>query len=244
MEDLKALVLAAGKSTRLHPVSGGLPKPLIRIAGESILSRTLRWLAFHGISTVWVNLHYKPEEIRAAIGDGSRFGLAVRYIWEPEILGTAGAVRNLASEWVSTFLVVYGDNLVCFDLRTFHRFHLEKQATASVALFDRRTHSHTGVAGGRVELGPDSRIIAFHEGTNGATPPLVNAGAYLLEPEVVGDIPADQFYDFGRDLFPRMLGAGRAVYGYIIRGYCLGIDTPESYDEAIRLVESGEVELP
>jgi len=243
VRDLKTLVLAAGKGSRITSVSGGQPKPLIRIAGTPILAWNLRWLSSQGIRRVWINLHYRPEEIRAAIGDGSQFGLQVRYSYEPEILGTAGAVRNLASEWADTLLVVYGDNLVRMDLNAFFLFHRKHRPTVSVALFDRRRHSHTGIAGGLVTLEPDGRIKAFSEGGMNGSSPLVNAGVYLLEPEVVQRIPADRLYDFGRDLFPVLLDQGDAMCGYVITGYCLGIDTPDSYRQAVRLVESGEVDL-
>ena len=240
---MKALVLAAGKSTRITPVSGGLPKPLIRIAGETILGRNLVWLASEGIRDIWINLHYRPEEIREAIGDGSRFGVSVRYVNEPELLGTAGAVRNLAAEWKDTFLVVYGDSLVRLDLGAMFRTHRAHAPVATVALFDRRKHPHTAIAGGLVETTSDSRILAFAEGTSEPGRPLVNAGVYLLEPDVTADIPPGQAYDFGRDLFPGLLAAGRPLYGHVLDGYCLGVDTPESYREALRLIQTGAVVL-
>lgn len=244
MAALKALVLAAGGSTRIAGVSAGHPKPLIRIGGETILGRNLRWLAQEGIQKVWINLHFKPEEIRAAIGDDLRFGVGVRYIYEPEILGTAGAVRNLASEWDNTFLVVYGDNLIRMDLHAFLHFHSKKKTVASIALFDRRVHPNTGIIGGYVNLAADWRILAFHEGVGDGNRPLVNTGVYLLEPEVIKEIPGGQFYDFGRDLFPRLLSEGKEIYGYVIpSGYCLGIDTPECYQRAIDLIQKGEVTL-
>jgi NDP-sugar pyrophosphorylase family protein len=140
---MKALVLAAGKSTRITSVSGGHPKPLIRIVGETILGRNLMWLAGEGVRKIWINVHYRPEEIQEAVGDGSRFGVSVRYVHEPKLLGTAGAVRNLAAEWKETFLVVYGDSLVRLDLRAMFRVHRVHHAVATVALFDRRKHPHT-----------------------------------------------------------------------------------------------------
>lgn len=236
-------MLAAGKSTRIASVAGGRPKPLLEVQRETVLSRNLRWLSTQGIKRVWINLHYRPDEIQAAIGDGARFGLTVQYVYEPDILGTAGAVRNLSSEWDKTLLVVYGDSLLSFDLHGFFEFHRARQACLSIALFDRERHRHTGIAGGQVKLAADGQLEAFCEGEAGQTPPLVNAGVYLIEPEVVATIPTSQVCDFGRDLFPRMLSDGQRLYGYLITGYCLGIDTPESYEQAMRLIKSGEVVL-
>src|SRR5690606_14186574 len=110
------LVLAAGRSTRISPVTNGLPKPLLELGGTSLLGWNLSWLRSHGIEEIWINLHHTAERIRAAIGDGAAFGVRVEYAHEPELLGTAGAWRALADRWQDTSLVVYGDNFMRFDL--------------------------------------------------------------------------------------------------------------------------------
>ena len=111
-----AVLLAAGNSTRIAAVGGGIPKPLLPVQGEPILVRNVRWLAGAGVRRIWVNLHYRGDLIRAALGDGSAWGVEIRYSEEPTILGTAGGVRKLLSSLGETFLVVYGDNLVDLDL--------------------------------------------------------------------------------------------------------------------------------
>ena len=138
------MVLAAGKSTRIAPVGGGVPKPLLAVQGESILVRNVRWLAGAGVRTIWVNLHYRGDLIRAALGDGSVWGVAIRYSEEPTILGTAGGVRKVLSELGHTFLVVYGDNLVELDLGAFVESHLRRRADVSIALFDDSTPNTGG----------------------------------------------------------------------------------------------------
>ena len=248
MEKIKTLLLAAGKSTRIASITQGHPKPLIQIEGETVLHRNLRWLALQGVRDIIINLHFKPEEIRAATQSGSALGLNIRYSDEPEILGTAGAVANLAHEWTDTFLVVYGDSLLNIDLPRFLAFHRDRKSLLSIALFDRTIHPHTGIYGGSVELSPDAKITAFHEG--GTTPargdtlnaPIVNAGVYLLEPEIVRMIPK-RFCDFGKEIFPNLLSEGIPLYGHFITGYCLGIDTPESYERALKLINNKEEEL-
>jgi NDP-sugar pyrophosphorylase family protein len=239
----KAAVLAAGKSTRIAPVAGALPKPLITIAGEAILARNLRWLAASGIEQVSINLHYEPEVIRQLIGDGSAFGLQVNYSYEQEILGTAGGVRRIASHWNETFLVVYGDSLVRANLPLMQQVHCASGAPITVGLFDRTRHPHTGIAGGAVTIEAQGRVVSFIEGAGAATSALVNAGIYLLEPEIVARIPPASFCDFARDLFPRLLAATVPINSHIIEGYCLGIDTPEAYRRALRLVDEGTVKL-
>ena len=100
-----AVLLAAGKSTRIATVAEGVPKPLLPVQGEPILVRNVRWLAAGGVRDIWVNLHYRGDLIRSVLGDGSIWGVQVHYSEEPTILGTAGAVRRLLSSLGETFLV-------------------------------------------------------------------------------------------------------------------------------------------
>jgi mannose-1-phosphate guanylyltransferase len=239
------LVLAAGKSTRIAGVTGGLPKPLLRVGGKSILSRNLEWLAESGIRSVWINLHHHPELVQQAVGDGRPWGLQVRYSHEPELLGTAGAWKRLDAYWEGTSLVVYGDNLLRFDLRRFLEHHRSAGALATIALFDPGRHPNTGIAGGYVELGPQDRVARFVEGTRpaGGHPLLVNAGAYLLEPSLRTAVGAG-FQDFGRNVFPALAASGRLA-GYVLEpnGYCLGVDTPESLQAAHLLIAEERIAL-
>lgn len=239
----KALVLAAGKSTRISSISQGRPKPLIEIAGETIISRNLRWLAAEGIETVFINLHYKPDDIRDFVGDGSRFGLHVSYALEPEILGTAGAAKALQAHFAETFLVVYGDNLIDTSITDFLAAHRDSNADATVATFDRTRHPHTGIAGGRVRIDASNRIIDFKEGADDTISPLVNAGVYALEPQVLDTIPENTFFDFAKDVFPAMLDARQKIMSAPITGYCLGLDTPESFARAGDLISNRKIQL-
>ena len=231
---MKALLLAAGKSTRIAPISKGTPKPLLELDGQSVIKRNLAWLARSNVSDIWINLHYRPDEIKRHVGDGSEWGIKIRYALEPEILGTAGAVKNLESEWNETFLVVYGDNLFDFSLDDFLNFHRQHQCLASIALFDRNRQVHTGVAGGQVLLDPPY-VQEFIEGSSLLVSPYVNAGVYVLEPAILKSIPNERFYDFGKDLFPGFVKVNK-IAGHVINGYCLGIDTPESYESALTII--------
>ena len=239
-----AVLLAAGNSTRIAPVSGGLPKPLLPVQGESILVRNVRWLGAAGVQNVWVNLHYRGDLIRAALGDGSRWGVRIQYSEESTILGTAGGVRKLLPALGETFLVVYGDNLVALDLEAFVDAHVRRRAEVSIALFDERT-PNTGMVGGQVVLGDDDAVVSFAEGMGEErSAPFVNAGVYAVEQRVLKDLPAERFLDWGRDVFPALLAGGARVLGYPIEGYCLGLDTPGKYERGLALISSGRVNLP
>ncbi len=238
------LVLAAGKSTRIASRSGGLPKPLMEIGGKPIVAHTLEWLAASGIATVWVNLHYDADRVRDTLGDGTQFGLTVRYSFEPEILGTAGAWKKLRQEWSRTSLVVYGDNLMRFNLLRFLGVHRDAGALVTAALFDPAVHAHTGIAGGYAVLGAGARIEQFVEGSApGNTGAYVNAGAYLIEPGA-GDWIPDGFQDFGRDVLPRLASA-RALAGHVLErdAFCLGLDTPASFERGEELLRAGSISL-
>ena len=241
----RALVLAAGLGSRIRSVAGDLPKPLIAFAGRPILAHNLRWLAAGGVREVVINLHYGADQIRAAIGDGAAFGLAVDYVFEPELLGTAGALGNVwrhAGDGVSNTWVVYGDNILNCDLGAVWRAHCDRAGEATVVLFDPARHANTGIAGGRVAVDQTGLVSGFVEGPGEG---LVNAGLYVVEPSVSDLIPADRLIDFGRDVFPAMLARGRRLAAHIMEpeGVCLGLDTPEAYAAGQALLAAGRVRL-
>lgn len=250
--DVPALVLAAGRSTRIAEIAAGRPKPLLDVGGRSLLEWNLLWLASHDVSRVWINLHHEGDAIRSAIGSGGTVGLDVRYAPERSLLGTAGAWRRLRGEWRSTSLVVYGDNLMRFDIERLLRAHRETGARMTIALFDPARHANTAAAGGiaRVEEG---RVTAFREAVSSGLPAhpasgeastgLVNAGVYALEP-TVAELIGPGYQDFGHDVLPRLVEHGW-VAGHVIEptGFCLGLDTPERYERARAMVANGVVAL-
>lgn len=244
----KALVLAAGMGSRIRSIAGDLPKPMISFGGEPIIARNLRWLAQSGVTEVWINLHFQAEVLARFIGDGSAYGLHVRYIFEPELLGTAGALANLGDVFSERMFVIYGDSVLRMDLEALVEKHEEADADVTIALFDRDIHAHTGIAGGRVEIDATGRVSGFVEG---ALPPehaqrdLVNAGVYVCEPNIEALIPRGRLVDFGRDVFPAMLERNDPLFAHVIEpeGYCLGLDTPESFAAGEALISSGRIRL-
>lgn len=240
----KALLLAAGLGSRIRKVVGDLPKPLAPFAGHPIMVHNLRWLARSGVSDVWINLHYQADMIREVIGDGSDFGLRTHFVYEPELLGTAGALGNIADVFDETMLLVYGDNIVRCDLDALRAQHRMRAAEVTIALFDQDRHHHTGIAGGRVLINDAGAVTGFVEGS-ASDSPLVNAGVYALEPSILDLIPRSGLVDFGRDVFPAMLSRGRSLEAYVIEdgGFCLGLDTPESYAAGQGLLLSGRIRL-
>ena len=245
---LNCLVLAAGMSTRLAALTGGAPKPLTPVHGIPVLHRNLRWLSEQGIREVWINLHYRAAEIKASIGDGSAFGLRVRWSEENPILGTAGAAKKLERELSTAehFALVYGDNVFGFDLQRMVAGHLAAKALrpellGTVAVFDPQRNPHTGIAGGRVATSGDGQIAGFVEGQPDA-PGFVNAACYVLETKILQRVPPPpQATDWAREVFPNALQDGEYLRAHLIEGYCLGIDTPAAHRCAEELFQNGRV---
>lgn len=201
------------------------------------------------MTPIWVNLHYRAADVRSAVESMPEAG-HVRFSPEEEILGTAGAWRKLAPVWAGTSLVVYGDNLTRFDLKSFRAAHRSAvrssggRVVATVALFDPDRHPHTGIAGSRVRLDGEARVAGFEETRDGtAARGLVSTGACLLEPTLATRIEPG-FADFGADVFPALV-PGNALAAHVVEdgGFCLGLDTPVHFDRGAELVASGRVAL-
>jgi NDP-sugar pyrophosphorylase family protein len=223
---MKAFILAAGLGTRLRSLGLNLPKVMVPIGGKPLLQHHFEWFKTQGITEFVLNLHYLPEKITEYFGDGGQFGVQIAYSLETEILGTAGGVKKMeANLRAGTFLVLYGDNLIRFDLAPLLAFHRQRGAVATVALFE----SSEPWTGGVVETDAAGRVTAFREKPDRKTisTNLINAGIYLLEPTVLDYIPAGQFCDFGKDVFPKLLAAGQPVYATKPQAYIHDCGTPE-----------------
>ena len=231
---MKALILAAGKGTRLRDTAGDVPKPLIDAGGITPLQHAAEWVAGVEPERIWVNVHAGAQQIVRALGE--RVGdVPVSYSYEPELLGTAGAWKKLEQEWTEPSLVVYGDNIMRFDLRALFAAHAAHGALVTIALFDPGVHRNTGIGGGRVEL-DGARVRRFVEG---ASEGIVNAGAYVVEPSLATRLPHG-FLDFGHTVLPALAMSGELA-GHMMEaeGYCLGVDTPERLEIARELVGAG-----
>lgn len=227
---MKAMILAAGEGTRLRPLTSTLPKALLPIGGHPVIEHQLYWLKSHGIQEVIINLYYFGERIKDFLGDGSHFGMNIYYSPEKSLLGTAGGVRKVSHFFDGTFVVVYGDVLTTFDLSAMLKFHQQKNAIATMAIFE----SQNACAVGIVELNEDGRILSFVEKPRSPIATLANGGIYVLEREVLDYIPERAFFDFAYDVFPRLIQLRLPLYGYVLKpdDYLIDIGTPDKYYEA------------
>jgi len=240
---VKAMLLAAGRGTRLRPLTDTCPKPMIPIGNRPLLEHIVRLLSRHGFDQLVINLHHLPGVIQGYFGDGSDWNVRITYSLEEELLGTAGAVRRMAHFFDETFLVYYGDNLTNFDLADMWQAHRREGQMASIGLLWMDQPTTRGIIG----LDEKSRVDRFVEKPRPEEvfdDYLVNAGTYVLEPEIIERIPPDQVCDFSHDIFTRMLAEGLGIYGHRLRGQLLSTDTPERYEYAQQRVASGAFSLP
>jgi mannose-1-phosphate guanylyltransferase len=240
---MKAMVLAAGKGTRLFPLTGVIPKPMAPVAGKPVLEHIFDLLARAEVEEVHTNLHYLADRILGHYGEETRLsGTRVRFRHEERLTGTAGGVRRLASVSAidESFVVIMGDALTDVDVHDLIAFHKEKGAIAALALKHVEDTSEYGV----VELDAERNILRFQEGPDPreATNNLANTGIYVLEPEVLDYIPKDTYFDFAQDVFPWLLRSGEKIVGYDEgEFYWSDIGTLESYRTAQRDALSGKV---
>ena len=223
---MKGMILAAGEGQRLRPLTNHLPKPMLPIAGRPLLEH-------HSITDLAINLHHLPQAVIDHFGDGSDWGVSLRYSVEKYLLGSAGGVKRLQDFFDETFIVYYGDLFTQADLHPMIDLHRQTSAPVTMGLYRVPDPWNRGI----VELNDEQAITRFVE-----KPPrdqvfsdLANAGIYILEPEVLDSIPAEQMCDFGHDVFPDMLAKGARIAGYVIEDSLIDIGLPEKYEEANHL---------
>jgi mannose-1-phosphate guanylyltransferase len=235
---VQALVLAGGEGTRLRPLTLTLPKPVIPLAGRPFLTFMLDWLRRHGVDDVLLSCGYRSHDVERVLGDEHR-GMRLRYVVEDEPLGTAGPLRLAADEGVleDRVLVLNGDCLTDIDLTAELAQHEAHGAKATLALMPVDDTSPYGV----VPTTDDGQVEAFLEKRPGPAPTnRINAGAYVLEREVVERVPAGRAVSIEREVFPELVGDG--LYGYLADGYWIDIGTPARYLEATYDLLAGRVE--
>jgi mannose-1-phosphate guanylyltransferase len=225
---MQALILAGGKGTRLRPLTVYTPKPIVPICNRPFLLYQIDTLRRAGITDITLSLSYQQNKIEQLLGDGSDYGVALRYKVEPQPMGTAGAYK-FAEELIREPTVVFnGDILTDLDLKAVIREHNERKAMATVVLAPVDNPRSYGL----VETESNGRIRQFLEKPREAeiTVNTINAGTYVLEPKVLDCIPAGENHSFEYGLFPNLLARKEAFYAHIPqRTYWIDIGTPERY---------------
>jgi len=228
---MQALILAGGKGTRLRPLTVYTPKPIVPICNRPFLLYQIDTLRRAGVTDITLSLSYQPEKIEQQLGDGSNFGVKLKYTVEPQPMGTAGAYK-FAEDLIREPTVVFnGDILTDLDLKTVIRQHKERKAVATIVLTPVEDASAYGV----VETENDGRVLRFLEKPKPEETSCknINAGTYILEPKVLDLIPKGENHSFEYGLFPNLLKRGEAFFAHVPpRTYWIDIGTPARYLQA------------
>lgn len=225
---MQCVILAGGKGTRLRPLTIHTPKPIVPLVGRPFLYYQLDLLRRAEVHDVILSLSYQPNKIEDTFGDGSHYGMRIRYTVEQQPLGTAGAYKNAEDQIDSTTIVFNGDILTDLDLTEVIAFHRDRGAAATIVLAPvENPHAY-----GMVETDETGRVLRFREkpaADEEITTNHINAGIYLLEPEVLARVPADEPSSFEYDLFPALVSSGAPVFGFVAKHYWIDIGTPRRF---------------
>ena len=235
---MQALILAGGEGTRLRPLTSTIPKPVVPLVGRPFIVYMLEWLRGHGVDDVILGCGFMADAVREVLGDGSDLGIRLRYLEEPRPLGTGGALKFAEDLLEQRFFMLNGDVLTDMDLTAQLEQHERTGARATLALMPVDDPSAYGL----VRCHDDGSVIEFTEkpGPDELNSNLVNAGAYILERNVLdGMPPAGTNLSIEREVFPTLVGDG--LYGYESSGYWLDIGTPDRYLKATYDILEGKV---
>ncbi|HHY46193.1 MAG TPA: NDP-sugar synthase [Firmicutes bacterium] len=224
---MDVILLAGGKGTRLHPLTQDIPKPMVPVVNRPWLHHLAEVIEALPVSGIRCAVHYRWEAIRDMYRSWFKGHIPVKLVLEREALGTGGAIRNAAAGIADTFMVLNADVVPGMDLRDLIRFHKENKADCTIAL----TRVEDPSAYGVVELSSESRIMRFVEkpAPDEAPSNLINAGVYVMEPNVLDYIPGDRPVSVEREIFPELIRRGLRVYGFTSGFYWNDIGTRNGY---------------
>jgi NDP-sugar pyrophosphorylase family protein len=234
---MRAIVLSAGYGTRLWPLTEDRTKPAIPILGKPLVGYVAEYLAGYGIDEIVVNLHHRPESVRRALGDGSRFGVKLHYVDEPVILGTSGALDNTRSFFEhETFVVVNGKIITDIDLKAALETHRKSNALATLILLPnarRERFSVVETEGGRIR-----GFGGMPVDSGGDAVPLMFTGIHIMEPRILEYVPRGVFSDSVVHVYPQAIANGEILAAHVASGKWRELSTLTRYlDISVELLK-------
>lgn len=230
---MKAMIMAAGVGSRLMPLTTNISKPMVPVANLPAMAHIVNLLRYHGVTEAVANLHYKAEAIDSFFKVHKYKNFDIHFSYEQELMGTAGGVKKVESFLnTDTFIIISGDAITDIDLTEMVAYHKSKGSKMTIALKEVDDTEKFGV----VVCDENMMIKSFQEKPKKGTElsNLVNAGIYIMEPEVLEMIPSNTFYDFGSQLFPLLVKNNISFYGYRMEGYWCDIGSLSQYHQANR----------
>jgi dTDP-glucose pyrophosphorylase len=221
----KVVLMVGGLGTRLRPLTDDIPKPMLKVGGKPILETIVLNFKKYGFTNIVMCVNYKSHIIENHFKDGSKFGVSIKYVYEKNRMGTAGALSLLKEIPKEPFFVMNGDLLTNINLEHLLLHHLEKQSSATMCL---RKYEYD-IPYGVVNLNEENQIVSIKE--KPVYSYFVNGGIYLINPDVLKYIPKNEFFDMP-SLFEILLKNGKICDSYIIREYWLDIGRLSDYEKA------------
>ncbi len=240
---MKALILAAGSGKRLGVLGKSVAKPMLPILEKPLLEYIIYLMARHGFNDLVINLFHLAESIKNHFGDGKPWNVNITYSLETHLLGTAGALTKVKDYFDEPFLVYYGDNLTNVDLSELWESHQSSSALATIGLIRMDEPTTRGIISLDKSRNID-RIIEKPTKSQVFDNYWVNAGCYIIEPDLINYIPKTGPVDFSRDVFPLLLAKKKILRGHPLKGQLLSTDTPKRYESALNAVMDGSFSLP
>jgi NDP-sugar pyrophosphorylase family protein len=240
---MRAMILSAGYGTRLWPLTEDRTKPAIPILGKPLVGYVAEYLAGYGCDEILVNLHHRPESVRQALGDGSRFGVELHYVEEPEILGTSGALDNArALLEAGTFIVVNGKIITDIDLYAALETHRRTKAIATLVLLPNTARERFSIVEAAGGLLSGFGGMPAREDVSNDKPPLMFTGIQILEPKIFDYIPRGIFSHSTTDVYPQAIARGERVAVHVANGRWFELSTIQRYlDISLQLLaETGK----
>ena len=236
---MQALILAGGEGTRLRPLTSTVPKPVVPLVDRPFIAFMLDWLRAHDVDDVIMSCGFLATSVRNVLGDGSAYGVRLRFVEEPEPRGTAGALKYAEEFLAERFLMLNGDVLTDMDLTAQVAQHEATGATGALALVPVGDPSVYGL----VCTNEDHSVKSFLEkpSADQIDTNLISAGAYVLERSVLDMIEPDRNVSIEREIWPQLVGHGLYAYAHE-KAYWLDIGTPETYLKASSDILEGFVE--
>ena len=252
---MKAMILAAGRGTRVRPITDTVPKPMIPVINRPVMAFLIDLLRQHGFDEIVISTSYLAHEIENYFGDGEPFGVKIAYSFEgyhrdgepvPEGLGSAGGLKKLqefSGFFDGTFAVLCGDAIIDLDLTEAVRQHRAKKSTATIVLKEvpRSETARYGI----VRIDADGRIRQFQEKPKptDAVSTLANTGIYIFEPDVLEHVPSGQTFDIGGQLFPLLAAKQLPFYGITLPFSWIDIGQTTDYWKATQMILRGELKF-
>lgn len=234
---MQVLILSAGFGTRLKPLTDSLPKVMLPIDNKPLLEHHLEQFKKHGVKEILINLHHLPEKITEYFGNGSSWGVKITYKYEPEILGTAGGIKNFEEEIKDDFFVIYGDIFSLVDYSKMAQAFDKKTDAIGMELVGDTDHPFDSDL---AEIDENLRFLKIYQKPHRELPKNYKSmrGIYIFNKGILEYIPAKKYYEIDYHLLPSILKKDKKFYGYQCGDYLKDIGTPERYQEVKRYLEN------